>query len=1009
MHNTSLPPGTAVPTSWSTSGHDRPSTKRRRRSVAALAALAVAAGGVVLLPQVASGADVVPVGAGSYAATPVGPTPEGCDATEADPRSALTADAPDGALPTNDWWSSLLYKRLECRTSNPLHAHPVSYQPTPGGLGLSTPREATLSGTPGGIGEFHFSYAEDVHVGVEGLDAPVVQVADWSDWTVTPAWSDGQQELRATIGHGLPVSWYHVEGGDAVLTSSAGVRVWSRDGATLGFTANGHDYAAFAPTGASWTVDGSTLRSSLAGKGYLAVGALTTDASSTDDERRAALRALAPVAFAEVTDTRADYSYVPEDGEVVTTYRLTTTPLEGTARGTLVALYPHQQRYVDGVAGGSAFGTYPSARGRMTAYVGATAFTTRTPFTGVLPELPAVATATGDARERLDALLDEVAADPMPVLRADTYWTGKALGRATRIVEIADQLGRTDLRDAALERIRATLTDWFTAGPGETEQLFAYDARWGTLIGYPGSYGSDTELNDHHFHYGYYVAAAATLARFDPAWADDEQYGGMVDLLVRDANGYDRDETRFPYLRDFDIYAGHDWAAGHGAFVAGNNQESSSEGMNFAGALVQWGEATGDTAVRDAGAYLYATQAAAIQEYWFDQAEAIPDGFGHSTLGMVWGDGGTYSTWFSGEAEMIQGINTLPITGSHLYLGLRPDDVVENYAELEEANGGPPTVWQDILWSYLALGDAPRALRLLDADPGYPVEEGESRGHTYHWIANLAALGTLDASVHGDNPLSAVFSQDGRRTYVAANVTSRTRVVTFSDGTRVEVPAGRTVATGAHRWSGGGAPGGPAPTTSPTPAPSGEPTPTPTRTPKPTPTPTATPTPTPTPTASPTPAPGFVLAPAASGRLVAAPGATGTLTVPAAAGIDTATEPAGALVLQARGLTGRATGAATAFDLGIDAGTTVGNGTRVSVSYDLTGDGTWDRVEVYRYLATDPVPGAERYTQAAGLERATGALGDLRGGTVRVALWNAIGSAPSTVTTGDSVVTLPFR
>ncbi|QGQ19779.1 hypothetical protein GC089_11830 [Cellulomonas sp. JZ18] len=996
-----------MPSSPSSGGRPR---RRARGSTAALAALAVAAaGGLVLVPQAASAAEVVPVGAGSYAATPVGPTPEGCDAVEADPRSALTDDAPQGAVPTNDWWSSLLYKRLECRTSQPLHAHPVSYQPTTGGLGLSTPREATLSGTPGGIGEFHFPYTEDVVVGVEGLDAPTVQVADWSDWTVTPSWSDGEQSLRATIGHGLPVSWYHVDGGDAVLTSGAQVRVWSRDGATLGFTANGHDYVAFAPSGASWTVDGSTLRSSLAGKGYLAVGALATDASATDDQRRAALRALAPVAFAEVTDTRADYSYQPAEGEVVTTYRLTTTPLEGSARGTLVALYPHQQRYVDDVAGGSAFGTYPSARGTMTAYVDATEFTTRTPFTGVLPEVPAVATATGDARARLDALLDEVADDPMPVLRADTYWTGKALGRATRIVEIADQLGRTDLRDAALARIQATLTDWFTADEGETGQLFAYDARWGTLIGYPGSYGSDTELNDHHFHYGYYVAAAATLARFDPQWASDEEYGGMVDLLVRDANGYDRDETRFPYLRDFDVYAGHDWASGHGAFVAGNNQESSSEGMNFAGALVQWGEATGDRAVRDAGAYLYATQAAAIQEYWFDQAEAIPDGFGHSVLGMVWGDGGTYSTWFSGEAEMIQGINTLPITGSHLYLGLRPDDVVENYAELEEVNGGPPTVWQDILWSYLALGDAPRALRLLTQNPGYPVEEGESRAHTYHWIANLAALGTLDASVHGDSPLSAVFTQDGRRTYVAANVTSRTRTVTFSDGTSVEVPAGRTVTTGAHRWSGGGAPGGPVPTTSPSPTASPSPTTSPTTSPSPTASPTPTATPTPTPTASPTPAPGFELALGTSGRLVPAPGDDGTLTVPAAVGIDTAVEPAGALVLQATGLTGRATGAATAFDLGVDAGTTVGNATRVSVSYDLTGDGTWDRVEVYRYLATDPLPGVERYTQAAGLERATGALGDLRDGTVRVALWNAIGSATSTVTTGDSVLSLPFR
>lgn len=991
------------------------SATRARRHVALVAACALVAGAaLVALPRADARAaeGVVDVGAGSYAATPVGPTPEACPAVAADPRAAVTDDAPAGALPTNDWWSSLLYKKLDCRFSAPLHAHPVSYQPTAGGLGLSTPRTPTLSGTPGGIGEFHFTYEEDLHVGVAGLDAPVVEVADWTDWTVTPSWSDGTRSLRATIGHGLPTSWFHLDGGDAVLTSEHDVRVWARDGGTLGVTANGHDYAVSGPTAATWQVDGSTLRSSLAGRGYLAVTALATAADATDAVRTAALEAVASSALAEVTGTRADYAYDAQDAVVRTTYELTTTPLEGDAAGAVVALYPHQQRYVTAVDGDELDATYPSARGALTAYAGTSSFTTTTPFTGVLPEVPAVATSTGDARATLDALLAADGADPMPVLRADTYWTGKALGRATRIIEIADQLGEDDVRDAALDRVRATLTDWFTATPGKTDQVFAYDERWGTLIGYPGSYGSDTELNDHHFHYGYFVAAAATLARFDPAWASADGYGGMVDLLIRDANGYDRDEERFPYLRDFDVYAGHDWASGHGAFAAGNNQESSSEGMNFAGALIQWGEATGDTAVRDAGAYLYATQAAAIQEYWFDRAGAIPDGFGHSTVGMVWGDGGAYATWFSADPEMIQGINTLPITGSHLYLGLRPDDVRSNYAELVDANGGPPSVWQDILWSYLALGDGEEALRQLRADPGYAVEEGESRTHTYHWVANLAALGTLDAGVRGDSPLSAVFVEDGERTYVAANVTARERTVTFGDGTRVTVPAGATVTTGAHTWRGGGAVGGPDPTTSPTPRPTPTATPTPTTSPTPRPTPTATPTPTPTASPTPTPTPGgaLVLALGTDGTsLVPAPGSAGALEVPAARGVDTATEPDGALVLRATGVTARATGGTTAFDVGLDAGTRIGHGTRLSVQYDLTGDGTWDRVEVYRYLATDPLPGAERYTQAVGLERAEGALGDLHGGTVRVALWNAVGSGPSTVDTATSVLELPFR
>ncbi|WP_210728062.1 hypothetical protein [Cellulomonas septica] len=114
-------------------------------------------------------------------------------------------------------------------------------------------------------------------------------------------------------------------------------------------------------------------------------------------------------------------------------------------------------------------------------------------------------------------------------------------------------------------------------------------------------------------------------------------------------------------------------------------------------------------------------------------------------------------------------------------------------------------------------------------------------------------------------------------------------------------------------------------------------------------------------------------------------------------------------VATVEGVSGTPTTAGTRFDLALDAGGVVGNGTRVSVSYDLTGDGTWDRVEVYRYFATDPVPGVERYTEAVGADRVTGTLGRLTNGTVRVAVWNAIGSGTSTVRLADSVVRLPLR
>jgi len=130
--------------------------------------------------------------------------------------------------------------------------------------------------------------------------------------------------------------------------------------------------------------------------------------------------------------------------------------------------------------------------------------------------------------------------------------------------------------------------------------------------------------------------------------------------------------------------------------------------------------------------------------------------------------------------------------------------------------------------------------------------------------------------------------------------------------------------------------------------------------------------------------------------------------VAAANGEHTGT-PAAAETFTASDLNLRYTGGATAFDLLVDAGTAVGNAPELRVSYDLTGDGTWDRVETYHYFATDPLMGYQHYTQAAELLSSSGALGDLAGGRVKVEVWNAIGHAATSLGVGNqSVIRLPF-
>jgi endoglucanase Acf2 len=968
----------------------------RRRGLAAGAAVVLAASliGVTLVRS----ADAATVGAGSYAdSLPAGRSlPTGCGALTTNPRQYVTANAPAGPVPTNDWWSSILFKKTDCAYGEPLHAHPISYDTSAGGLGFSYNTTAQISGTATGVGEYHFPYVQDILVGPAGLASPDVKVDGWSDWTVTPYWSDGTRTMKATIGHGLPFAYFQITGGSARITATATPTVWSNSGPTIGFTAGGHDYVAYAPTGATWTVSGLTISSTLAGQTFFSVAALPTTAATSAADRAAIAATYGQVAHNHVTGTRVSYAYNQATSTVTTTYAFTTTPRQGSGSGTVTALYPHQWNALTGATPISQ--TYTSARGQLKVLTGVSQFQTSMKFTGVLPEVPAVGDSAGADLTTLNAFLASVQGNTMDARGDDTYWQGKGLGRAARVAEISDQVNNLAVRDAALTAIRSTLTDWFTASAGKTTHVFYYNQPWGTLLGYPASFGSDLELNDHHFHYGYFIAAAATLAKFDPTWASQSQYGGMVDLLIRDANNYDRTDNRFPFLRDFDIYAGHDWASGHGAFGAGNNQESSSEGMNFANALIQWGQATGNAAVRDAGIYIYTTQSAAIQEYWFDvRNQNFPAAFGHNAVGMVWGDGGAYATWFSAEPEMIQGINMLPVTGGHFYLGDYPAYIATNYNELVTNNGGPPTVWQDIIEEFQALGNGDAALAAFRANSSFTSEEGESKAHTFHWLRNLAALGNVDTTVTANYPFAKVFNKNGARTYVASNPSGTALTVTFSNGTILAVPAGRTVTSGALTWSGGNAGG----TTFPTSGPTSTPTPTAT----PTPTPTRTATPTPTATATPLAATRYLQA---GGGLTATQSAAASVSIAAANGNHDGT-PTNALVYTASGLTGVYNGGVSAFDLYLDANTTVANGTQVRLSYDLTGDGSFDRVETYRYFATDPVAGWEHYTQAATLQSSSGALGNLAGGQVKVEVWSAIGSNPTTLGVGNqSRVVLPF-
>lgn len=916
-------------------------------------ALASALATIGLTGPGASGAAAatVPVGAGSYSDTRPAGTSGPTTNTGAPVTPKVTPAAQGKPVPTNDWWSSLAFQRYgDNPYSTPMYGHPLTYQATAAGLDIGYPTSPAIVGDGR---QYEFAHKRDLTLGLTGLNSPDTKADAWSDWTVTPYWSDGTRTLRTTIGHGLPFVYAKGAGGSARITTATAPTVFADQGNVVGITVAGHHYALFAPTGSDWVISGSTLTAALGAKDYFSLAVLPSTS---------ALAAYQKYAYSFVTGSRVSWSSTA--GTSRATYTLTTQPQEGTETGTLQALYRHQwMRTTDPLTAH----TYVSPRGTMKVRE-STTFTTSQKAAGVLPALPK---ASGTDTARLRGYLNEAAnaADPFSGA-TDTYWTGKALSRLAQLVPLAEQAGETATRDKLLGLMKGRLQEWFTVG-GPSE--FSYDPNWRTLTGYPASYGSDTELNDHHFHYSYYVFAAAVVAQYDPAWAADSAWGGMVKTLVRDAANPSRTDSAFPFLRGFDVYAGHSWASGHQGFAAGNNQESSSESTNLSAGLILWGSATGDTALRDLGTYLLTTESDAIAQYWFDaDQEVFPSSFGHDTAGMVWGSGVAYATWWTANPEEIHGINVLPVTGGSLHLGAHKAAIRRNMTELERENGGPAVEWRDILWEFQSLADPAAAKAKWDSGhSGYTPEQGESKAHTYHWITTLDTLGAPDASVTGDLPTSAVFTKGTVRTYAAHNHGATARTVTFSDGAKLTVPA-RSTATS----TGSG-------TTDPT-----DPT-------------------------DPNPATGNTFQLRTGGVLTTATGGTpGSDTIASAAGANHDGTPYQPLVYEVRAVNGTLKqGAASAFRLQVDAGTAVGLGQQARVSYDLTGDGTFERTETYHYFATDPVAGWEEYSQARGLKATTGALGDLRGGTVRLEVWSAIGNGTSRLQTGTdrSVLVIPYE
>ncbi|MDP6198939.1 MAG: glycosyl hydrolase, partial [Porticoccaceae bacterium] len=315
---------------------------------------------------------------------------------------------------------------------------------------------------------------------------------------------------------------------------------------------------------------------------------------------------------------------------------------------------------------------------------------------------------------------------------------------------------------------------------------------------------------DHHFHYGYFVRAAAEICRVDLDWCGEDQYGPMIELLIRDYAA-DKDDPLFPHMRNFDPANGFSWADGQVNFMRGNNNESTSEAATAYGAIILYGLATGNTELTERGMYLHASTGAAYWEYWnnidgYNNVSAEADnffpGYEHLTTSIIWGDGVDFATWFSGAYAHILGIQGLPSSPLIFHVAIHPE-YMEDYVALglsESSNNKPSGLiedqWRDLWWNLWAMTDADAAVADYNSVSSYQPEQGESKAHTYHWLHTFKALGQLQTGtgdLTANHPAALAFDKDGVRSYVVYNFTDQTINVSYSDGKTVSATPGFTV------------------------------------------------------------------------------------------------------------------------------------------------------------------------------------------------------------------------
>ena len=737
--------------------------------------------------------DAVPAGKGSYASAPPPSVAGKAQKVEGRVNHILVEDA--RPIPSQKWYMSLIVKQFGLG----LWTYPMVVNTNAQGLQIFYPTQFKPDGS---------SLVTDnpLLVGGQGFAAPDgTWMKDWSDWTASFRFGkDPAKYIDVTMGQGMPYVWAEYHGVQPTIGFGAGAKggaggtgaqFFGAGGAsaslpvtgdTLGITYGGRSYAVFAPAGSKFESGAGGVNVTLGGpKQFLVVCALP-DAKSIDTFHK--------YAFAIPRSTTYSWKYDPAAGTISTNWKINAEPLQGKSTDLIQGWLAHQYR--TNIAPVSYDGpTYLTPKGQMKSTIGNN-FTFTYRYAGIVPNLPAPKAGTpGYDPAVLTTLIGQYGAKP--TFGGDTYGGGKDLLKSAQYAFMAQQI-----KDPSYEAIRGAvvdaLTNWFTYTTGEGNKFFAYYPHSKALVGFGSSYGSET-FTDNHFHYGYFTMATGMIAAQDPKFAAD--YGPMATLVAKQYANWDRNDKRFPFLRTFDIWAGHSWASASANDAGVNNQESSSEAMNSWEGLIYLGQALGNADMLATGIMGYTTESQAVLEYWFNwKGDIFSPNWPHPITSVVYSGNNGWHTWFTGDYGWFYGIQWIPSSPGASYFVQDPAWAKKNFdnflrikaEQLGKKNPAAATQPVDLkqfggelasyMIGYIMMYDPKATLDKFNewwAQAGDKIAHNPWMTNVYYEAASLLSLGRPDFTSHLASPTSMVYVNDATkaRTFLVWNPLTKPQAV----------------------------------------------------------------------------------------------------------------------------------------------------------------------------------------------------------------------------------------